>query len=102
MPSKADIAKRLEAPLTERQRELLVEWGYPYVLDEFRFHMTVSNSLDKAADRAAIVEWWHREAQRLGPLTIDGAAIFVEPAPGEPFMLWQRLAFTAKVGQENA
>jgi len=101
-PSRADIAKRMEAPLTERQRELLVEWGYPYVLDEFRFHMTVSNSLDNAADRAAIVEWWHREAQRLGPLTIDGAAIFVEPAPGEPFMLWQRLAFTAQEGQENA
>ncbi|MBP0595520.1 DUF1045 domain-containing protein [Paraburkholderia sp. LEh10] len=92
-PSAADIAKRMQAPLTERQRELLVEWGYPYVLDEFRFHMTLSNSLDDAADRAAIVAWWHREAQRLGPLSVDGAAIFVEPAPGEPFMLWQRLAF---------
>ncbi|MBN3765687.1 DUF1045 domain-containing protein [Burkholderia sp. Ac-20365] len=97
-PSATDIAKRMEAPLTERQRELLVEWGYPYVLDEFRFHMTLSNSLSNAADRAAIVDWWHREAQRLGPLTIDGAAIFVEPAPGEPFMLWQRLAFTAEKG----
>ncbi|WP_109480883.1 DUF1045 domain-containing protein [Paraburkholderia sp. C35] len=98
-PSAADIAKRMESPLTERQRELLVEWGYPYVLDEFRFHMTLSSSLAHAADRAAIVEWWHREAQRLGPLSIDGAAIFVEPAPGEPFRLWQRLAFTAEQGQ---
>ncbi|MPW20944.1 DUF1045 domain-containing protein [Paraburkholderia sp. CNPSo 3157] len=95
-PSAVNTAKRMQAPLTERQRELLVEWGYPYVLDEFRFHMTLSNSLDNAADRAAIVAWWHREAQRLGPLSIDGAAIFVEPAPGEPFMLWQRLAFTAE------
>ncbi|MBN3756726.1 DUF1045 domain-containing protein [Paraburkholderia sp. Tr-20389] len=102
-PSAAAIAKRMDAPLTERQRELLVEWGYPYVLDEFRFHMTLSNSLDHADDRAAIVAWWHREAQRLGPLPIDGAAIFVEPAPGEPFMLWQRLAFAAERAQrENA
>ncbi|MEM5341982.1 DUF1045 domain-containing protein [Paraburkholderia azotifigens] len=102
-PSAADIARRLQAPLTERQRELLVEWGYPYVLEEFRFHMTLSNSLDQAGDRDAIVERWHREAQRLGPLAIDGAAIFVEPAPGEPFMLWQRLAFTAEQEQrENA
>ncbi|HWT39011.1 MAG TPA: DUF1045 domain-containing protein [Paraburkholderia sp.] len=102
-PTAADMAKRMEAPLTERQRELLIEWGYPYVLDEFRFHMTLSNSLDQAADRAAIVERWHREAQRLGPLAVDGAAIFVEPAPGEPFMLWQRLAFTAQREQrENA
>jgi putative phosphonate metabolism protein len=104
-PSAADIAKRMEGPLTKRQRELLVEWGYPYVLDEFRFHMTLSNSLANAADRTAIVEWWHREVQRLGPLTIDGAAIFVEPEPGGPFMLWQRLAFTADAEQlqrENA
>lgn len=104
-PSAADIAKRMEAPLTERQRELLVEWGYPYVLDEFRFHMTLSNSLDNAEDRAAMVAWWQREAASLGPLRVDGASIFVEPAPGEPFMLWQRLAFTAteeQTQQENA
>jgi putative phosphonate metabolism protein len=101
-PSSADIAKRMQAPLTERQRELLVEWGYPYVLDEFRFHMTLSNSLDQADDRAAIVEWWHNEAQRLGPVAIDGAAIFVESAPGEPFMLWQRLAFTAEEQQRES
>ncbi|ACC72902.1 DUF1045 domain-containing protein [Paraburkholderia phymatum] len=100
-PSAADIARRMEAPLTERQRELVVEWGYPYVLDEFRFHMTLSNSLDQAGDRDAIVAWWQREAQRLGPLPIDGAAIFVEPAPGEPFMLWQRLAFTAEIAQRE-
>jgi putative phosphonate metabolism protein len=101
-PSAADIAKRMEAPLTERQRELLVEWGYPYVLDEFRFHMTLSNSLDNADDRAAMVAWWQRESTKLGPLPVDGAAIFVEAAPGEPFMLWQRLAFTAKEERENA
>jgi len=101
-PSAADIAKRMEAPLTERQRELLVEWGYPYVFDEFRFHMTLSNSLDNADDRAAMVAWWQREAQSFGPLPVDGASIFVEPAPGEPFMLWQRLAFTAKEKQESA
>jgi putative phosphonate metabolism protein len=98
-PTSAEIARRMQAPLTERQRELLVEWGYPYVLDEFRFHMTLSNSLDHADDRAAMVAWWHDKAQRLGPLMIDGAAIFVEPAPGEPFMLWQRLAFTGATGE---
>jgi len=29
--------------LTERQRRLLDDWGYPYVLDEFRFHMTLTD-----------------------------------------------------------
>ncbi len=92
-PAAADIERRLAAPLTERQRALLVEWGYPYVFDEFRFHMTLSNSLESAQDRAAIVAWWHAQTQRLGPLPVNEAALFVEPAPGEPFVLWQRLAF---------
>jgi hypothetical protein len=26
-------------------------------------------------------------------LSVDQAALFVEPAPGEPFVLWQRLPF---------
>ncbi|MFC0401204.1 DUF1045 domain-containing protein [Paraburkholderia rhizosphaerae] len=92
-PSAADLERRLAAPLTERQRALLVEWGYPYVFDEFRFHMTLSNSLELAQDRAAIVEWWHARIANLGMLPVDGVAIFVEPAPAEPFVLWQRLAF---------
>ena len=37
--SPADRQRRLKAPLTLRQTELLETWGYPYVLDEFRFHM---------------------------------------------------------------
>jgi hypothetical protein len=35
----------------------------------------------------------------LGPLSVDHAALFVEPAPGEPFVLWQRVPFqTREVG----
>ena len=99
-PSAADLERRRAAPLTERQRALLAEWGYPYVFDEFRFHMTLSNSLEDAHDRTAIVQWWHARAQQLGPLPVDGIALFVEPAPGEPFVLWQRIAFGA-IGASN-
>lgn len=38
-------AKRMRAPLTQRQIELMDAWGYPYVFDEFRFHMTLTSSL---------------------------------------------------------
>ncbi|MFC0574940.1 DUF1045 domain-containing protein [Paraburkholderia solisilvae] len=98
-PAAADLERRLAAPLTERQRALLVEWGYPYVFDEFRFHMTLSNSLDSAQDRETIVAWWHRQVQRLGPLPVDGIALFVEPAPGEPFVVWQRCVFKSVEGR---
>ncbi|HZZ11912.1 MAG TPA: DUF1045 domain-containing protein [Paraburkholderia sp.] len=92
-PTPVELARRLAAPLSERQRALLAQWGYPYVLDQFRFHMTLSNSLADAAGRATLVAWWQTQMPALGPLAIDHAAVFVEPAPGEPFVLWQRVPF---------
>ncbi|MFN3889250.1 MAG: DUF1045 domain-containing protein [Beijerinckiaceae bacterium] len=38
-------ARRLRSPLTPRQTELMDAWGYPYVFDEFCFHMTLTSSL---------------------------------------------------------
>lgn len=50
-PSKAELARRRKPNLSERELELLERWGYPYVLDEFRFHMTLSGPLpDKHID----------------------------------------------------
>ena len=92
--SAADLARRLAAPLSERQRALLIEWGYPYVFDEFRFHMTLSSSLADAHERGTLVAWWQARTPALGPLRVDQAALFVEPAPGEPFVLWQRVPFS--------
>lgn len=95
-PTTAELARRLGAPLSERQRALLAEWGYPYVFDQFRFHMTLSSSLDDAGERAALVNAWKARASAIGPLEIDHAALFVEPAPGEPFVLWQRAPFQGR------
>ena len=93
-PLAADLERRLAAPLSERQRALLLQWGYPYVFDEFRFHMTLSSSLADADERATLLAWWRERTPALGPLAIDRAALFVEPAPGEPFVLWQALPFS--------
>lgn len=59
-PTDAELARRRKANLTSRQDELLQTWGYPYVLDEFRFHMTLSATLDDATAGAAmpmLQEW---------------------------------------------
>ncbi|MEC8642758.1 MAG: DUF1045 domain-containing protein [Pseudomonadota bacterium] len=42
-----ELARRRAAGLTPRQEELLMAWGYPYVLDEFRFHLTLTGRLDR-------------------------------------------------------
>ncbi len=46
--SEAELARRRASNLTPEQDANLARWGYPYVLDAFRFHITLSGKLDKA------------------------------------------------------
>ena len=47
-PSEAEITRRRAAGLTPAQDAHLLRWGYPYVFEEFRFHMTLSGRLHPA------------------------------------------------------
>lgn len=53
-PDEAELARRRARPLTETQDANLVAWGYPYVLDEFRFHMTLTGRLPEGEAMAVI------------------------------------------------
>lgn len=44
--SNADRPRRRPSQLTPRQLEHLDCWGYPYVMDDFHFHMTLTGRLD--------------------------------------------------------
>jgi len=84
--SDADIARRDPARLTSRQRELFAQYGYPYVLDEFRFHLTLTDPVpdDRAGevDRALSAHF----ADLVGvDVPLRAVALFVEAAPGAPF-----------------
>jgi hypothetical protein len=53
-----ELARRRPQTLTPRKRALLDLWGYPHVMEEFRFHLTLSGSfppkvLDQIEPRAA-------------------------------------------------
>lgn len=41
----AEVARRRPERLSPRQRQLLEIWGYPYVMEEFRFHLTLTDRL---------------------------------------------------------
>lgn len=43
----AELTQRRAAGLSPALDQNLVQWGYPYVLDAFRFHITLSGKLDK-------------------------------------------------------
>ncbi|TNE63753.1 MAG: DUF1045 domain-containing protein [Rhodobacteraceae bacterium] len=44
-PSETELARRRSAGLSERQNALLTQWGYPYVMEEFKFHLTLTGKL---------------------------------------------------------
>ncbi|WP_181699978.1 DUF1045 domain-containing protein [Chthonobacter albigriseus] len=86
--SPTDLEKRRRSGLTPRQDQLLVEWGYPYVLEEFRFHMTLSERLSgEVADRFETAAAEAFADVLAEPVSIDSLALFVEPAPGVPFQI---------------
>lgn len=62
-----DRARRKPEKLTERQRDYLDRWGYPYVMEEFRFHMTLTGRLD-AERHGPILEMLR---SRFGGLKLD-------------------------------
>lgn len=87
----AERSRRLAGGLTPRQRELLEVWGYPYVMDQFRFHLTLTGPLAES-DFRRVGQWWRARLPQLGPLPITEVALCVEPAPGEDFVVWRRLS----------
>lgn len=44
-PTEAEIARRRPDRLTQRQRVHLAKWGYPHVMEDFQFHLTLSGDL---------------------------------------------------------
>jgi putative phosphonate metabolism protein len=82
----AEIARRKPDRLSERQRAQLDRWGYPHVLEDFRFHMTLTGPVEPARTDAVAALLQERFGVFDGaPLAIDGLAVFIEPSPGETF-----------------
>lgn len=50
----AETARRRPERLTPRQRELLATYGYPHVMEQFQFHLTLSGPLDE--DETAVTK----------------------------------------------
>jgi hypothetical protein len=97
-PAKAELEKRRQTGLTAAQDDNLVRWGYPYVFDDFRFHLTLSQRLDgNEADRLHSAATLYFADPLAGPVAIETLALFVERSPGAPFSV---LA-TAKLGRER-
>ena len=92
--SAEELARRKSAGLSERQERNLADWGYPYVFEDFRFHMTLTERLPTTeADRFEAAATEHFVPVLDAPILIDGLTLFAEPAPGAPFVAMRQFPF---------
>lgn len=95
--SAAELARRRRGAHGEREKMLLQRWGYPYVLDRFRFHLSLTGDLRAAGPAvAAALRRAAEDALRPiagAPAVVDSVCIFEEPADGAELRLVHRAAF---------
>jgi hypothetical protein len=86
-----ELARRRRARLSARQDDLLVTWGYPYVLEEFRYHMTLTRRLadGEVDDVLAAAREWFAEVDG-SPFVVDELCLVEQSALGEPFVVRSR------------
>jgi putative phosphonate metabolism protein len=85
-PTEPELTRRRRAGLTPRQESLLCEWGYPYVMDEFRFHMSLTGPLhpdETAPLEAAIGDRFGETLRR--PVAVDCLWLFEQTRAGAQF-----------------
>ncbi|NSY39931.1 DUF1045 domain-containing protein [Leisingera sp. ANG59] len=92
--SSEDLDRRRAAGLSPKQDENLTRWGYPYVLSQFRFHITLTGKLPKPDLPAVEAALNERLVPLLpAPLLIRDLALVGE-APDGSFHLIQRYALS--------
>lgn len=83
-----DRAGRNPAKLTPSQRDYLDRWGYPYVMEDFRFHMTLTGRLD-AERREPVMAMLRSRFSEIGlrTLAIDRVALFRQDGAASRFRI---------------
>lgn len=97
-PTTAEVARRRRtAALSSREEFLLRRWGYPYVLERFRFHLTLTGPLRGVAAEQRNALWRVlRERFAAGAreaLLADEICVFEEPSPGADLCIVHRSRF---------
>jgi hypothetical protein len=87
-----ELARRRRANLTPRHDEMLLRWGYPYVFDAWVFHMTLTRKLS-AAEKLVLMPAAEAHFARAIciPRRVSDICLFVQSAPGTPFIIRERL-----------
>lgn len=91
-PDAAELARRRKARLSPRQDANLSRWGYPYVMEDFRFHITLTGPLkpDLLPEVEAILAD-HMRRFLARPMRIDALSLVGEHAETGRFHALERV-----------
>lgn len=82
-PTEEELARRRAGGLTPEQELRLATWGYPYVMDGFRFHITLTGKLPRAQlDQVRTALAPHLDSIIPAPFPIDGLTLAGEDEQG--------------------
>lgn len=83
----SELARRRKAGLDVRGNELLARYGYPFVLERFRLHLTLTGPVgpDMAQRVLHAVDSDVARLNDEAPLLLDRLCLFVERSPGAAF-----------------
>jgi putative phosphonate metabolism protein len=92
-----DRNRRNPSRLTPRQLAHLDRWGYPYVMEDFQFHMTLTGRIpaDRQAGVLAILQRRFAEID-LAALAVDSIALFRQERVDTRFRIMQRYALNGR------
>ncbi|RFB81255.1 DUF1045 domain-containing protein [Methylovirgula sp. 4M-Z18] len=98
----ADRNRRLQSPLTATQIKYLDLYGYPYVFEEFRFHMTLTGPMhpEERAEALQLLTQAYAEQVSVPYVTLRDLALFKQPSPTERFRIIARAPL--KIGTVEA
>ena len=85
-----ELARRRLVALSPRQDDHLRDWGYPFVFEDFRFHMTLTSRLS-TREKPAVLAMAERHFYPIvgKDLVIDQICLFSEPESGADFTVIQ-------------
>ncbi len=81
--------------LTVHQEQMLEHWGYPYVMEEFRFHISLTDRIDDDRERNTVMELLTSLTRPfLGePVSVRDLVVFAQDAIGQPMKPVERIPF---------
>ncbi|WP_245454291.1 DUF1045 domain-containing protein [Aquabacter cavernae] len=88
----AEVARRRPDDLSARQREHLARYGYPYVFEDFRFHMTLTGPLsdDQRPHAFNALSDAYAVASAHLPVAVADVCVFRQEQPDERFRILHR------------